>query len=532
MMKTKLSFFLILISTSYYLNAQMVFMKSFGGVGEDAAYCAALTAGGGIVTVGYEAGMDNVSQFFGKKIYMNWFDHNGNHTAARALGWSLEEKGYHILRTSDNHFLISGVGHLCIGANCGTDGYLLKTDAQGSQVWAKGIGGLVWDELLASVELPGGDYIILGKTNSYGSGNYDAFLLRMRANGDTVWSSTFGSQVTSPMYAYDQCREIIYYGSALYLSGSIYRESDNKFYPWVFKTDLSGNLKWSRMLNTGTAPGDAFDITEIGGNLVFFTNTRIVKIDTAGNLISIGAMPQGFSGQYGNPYHGGITTTADGNILVCGHFQAKACVMKFNSSLQLQWIRTFPDAAVDASFATSVTEMPDGRLLISGLTYKDNVNDSRLWVTRPDGTLGACSEMPAYTLGLATGAFEPVLTIAMRTGLMVNPNGQAASWTIPSSEYTINGTCEAGYDAGISGNASAASAVHIFPNPAADAIHIRVDADFAGSAFAIYNPAGTAVLTGFIAGESNTVDIGNLPAGIYMFSLDGRVNAAKRFVKE
>src|SRR5690606_32743313 len=129
--------------------AQKVFMKTFGSANEDGVYRALATPDSGILSIGYEDGMENTTQFFGKKIYWNRFDTNGQLLEAKALGFAINEKGYNLMPTSDGGYLICSEGKYCVNANCGTDGFLIKTDAQGNKVWAKGIGGLLWDDIYA-----------------------------------------------------------------------------------------------------------------------------------------------------------------------------------------------------------------------------------------------------------------------------------------------------------------------------------------------------------------------------------------------
>ncbi|MBL0016183.1 MAG: hypothetical protein IPP17_07000 [Bacteroidetes bacterium] len=38
-----------------------------------------------------------------------------------------------------------------------------------------------------------GGYVCAGRTGSYGVGDYDCFLARLNANGDTLWTRTYGT---------------------------------------------------------------------------------------------------------------------------------------------------------------------------------------------------------------------------------------------------------------------------------------------------------------------------------------------------
>lgn len=74
------------------------------------------------------------------------------------------------------------------------DAVLVKLDAQGelllSKRYAMDLNELAWDMLV----LPDGDLLLAGDTNSSGAGMNDAFVIRTDADGNIVWSRTFGAQ--------------------------------------------------------------------------------------------------------------------------------------------------------------------------------------------------------------------------------------------------------------------------------------------------------------------------------------------------
>ncbi len=59
----------------------------------------------------------------------------------------------------------------------------------------------------------------------------------------------------------------------------------------------------------------------------------------------------------------------------------------------------------------------------------------------------------------------------------------------------------------------------VFPNPAQSAINVSADKKLLGSAYVVYDHTGKIILKGVIFSENSTIEIGNLAAGIYLFSL-------------
>jgi hypothetical protein len=72
------------------------------------------------------------------------------------------------------------------------DAFLIKVDAQGNLLWSKryqlSMNELAWDVLL----LPGGDLLVSGDTNSEGAGMNDIYVMRLTSSGDVVWANTYG----------------------------------------------------------------------------------------------------------------------------------------------------------------------------------------------------------------------------------------------------------------------------------------------------------------------------------------------------
>jgi hypothetical protein len=79
-------------------------------------------------------------------------------------------------------FLISALSIICITANV----------SHGSQYWAKTYGGIHWDIANSIQQISDSGYIVAGATDSYGSGNADALVLKLDSNGNVIWQKTYG----------------------------------------------------------------------------------------------------------------------------------------------------------------------------------------------------------------------------------------------------------------------------------------------------------------------------------------------------
>jgi hypothetical protein len=72
------------------------------------------------------------------------------------------------------------------------DIFLIRTNNNGDEQWMKFYGGDSWDIANQVKKTSDDGFIVAGKTFSYGNGGADAYLIRADANGDTLWTRTFG----------------------------------------------------------------------------------------------------------------------------------------------------------------------------------------------------------------------------------------------------------------------------------------------------------------------------------------------------
>ncbi|MDP7512334.1 MAG: hypothetical protein QF587_01145, partial [Candidatus Marinimicrobia bacterium] len=64
--------------------------------------------------------------------------------------------------------------------------------AQVDTAWTKTFGGSADDKGYSVQQTTDSGYIITGYTNTYGSGDYDVYLIKSDSLGDTLWTKTFG----------------------------------------------------------------------------------------------------------------------------------------------------------------------------------------------------------------------------------------------------------------------------------------------------------------------------------------------------
>ena len=109
-------------------------------------------------------------------------------------GTSMRDFAVSVDTCSDGGFVIGGDSWL---TGTDHDGFIIKTDAAGSQEWRRDLGGPYRDSYLSVISTSDGGYIAVGAYATYQSGfstYYRLYAARLNANGDLIWEKQYGQQ--------------------------------------------------------------------------------------------------------------------------------------------------------------------------------------------------------------------------------------------------------------------------------------------------------------------------------------------------
>jgi len=170
--------------------------KLFGGSEPDWANSVAQTSDGGYILTGgtesFGAGL--------RDVYLIKTDADGNETWSKTFGGEGYDEGYSVCETSDGGYIIAGFIN-------SLDIYLIKTEASGNEVWSKTFGGTDYETAYSVQQTSDGGYMVAGVTASYGAGVDDVYLIKTDANGSEVWSKTFGGPNDDIGYSVQQASD-------------------------------------------------------------------------------------------------------------------------------------------------------------------------------------------------------------------------------------------------------------------------------------------------------------------------------------
>ena len=264
----------------YNEDGDKEWQKGFGGNRHDYLKQITLAHDGGYLLTGNSnsdiSGIKTTPSIGGFDIWLLKLDINGQPDWQKSLGGLADDRVSHVIRTRDGGFLIAGSSAseefipsgtryrspdiiLKEGENYGNlDYWVVKIDKDGKPEWQKTFGGKYKDELQQVVQLPGGDYLLAGNSNSPVSGNKsiankgknDWWLVKIDANGDMLWQKSFGDEaddkLTSMILTKDD--KILLGGSYTYINPKTRKNQADII---LRKIDLNGNLLWKESYENG-----------------------------------------------------------------------------------------------------------------------------------------------------------------------------------------------------------------------------------------------------------------------------------------
>ncbi|MCP4631954.1 MAG: T9SS type A sorting domain-containing protein [candidate division Zixibacteria bacterium] len=247
-----------------------------------------------------------------------------------------------------------------------------------------------------------GDYIIAGYTNSsVASCGEDGYLLRIDADGDTVWSHTYGGALDDRFYFIHPTND-----GRFLISGCTSSEGDPCGDAYAVLVDSDGSIIWDKSFDKGNQNYDSFKCgipadsggfifcgwTYVGVNVITGTKTHVNRFDydpllsrtnsncdilsiQNRNIFLVRTDANGdtlWTRMYGGPGFDSAPTikqTPDGGFIVAvilSEFDShmNAGLMKIDANGDILWIRTYGGLGRDEGYCVQPTS--DGGYILSG----------------------------------------------------------------------------------------------------------------------------------------------------------------------
>lgn len=329
-------------------------------------------------------------------IYLVRLDSMGNWLSSATFGGEETDYGYDLAKTADGGLVIVG-STKSFGAG-GNDVYLVKLDANGDLMWSKTFGGVNDDEGKSVRQTSDLGYIICGGTFSSGAGYEDVLLIKTDSSGNLTWQRTFGGAGGESGSAVRQTPD-----GGYVTVGSTGSFGDGYSSVYLIRTDQNGGLVWSTTYGGLRADyGSSIEVTQAGG-LVMVGSTAsfgagssdayMIKTDPDGNV----EWEQTYGGSDDDRAYS-VLETSSGDFVLAGNS------LSFSSRYNVYAVRTNPIGEVvwsqnyggsESDYCQSIIKGTDGNFVLVGKSFSYTSGGSDIYVLKLRGEQ-------------STGIFDPL----------------------------------------------------------------------------------------------------------------------------
>jgi type II secretory pathway pseudopilin PulG len=337
------------------------FFVTLGGTGNDYVYFATSTLDGGYIAVGqtYSYGAGGADGFIAK------FNSSANLQIFKTIGTSGDDIINYILPTSDGGYI--AVGYIYYYDNYGI---VVKLDSSLNIQWVKQIisyQGTYFN--YASLTSDGG-YIIGGRATNYGTTYNSTFIIKIDSSGNLVWYKKRGnSSENNGIYSISPTSD------GGYIAAGYTSISANPPDGLIMKVNSSNNIQWAKTIG-GSNYEYIYSVlpTSDGGYIAAgYTNSYgagnydgfISKFDSSGNMQLFKTI-----GGSGADYIYFISQNSDGGYIAAGSTASygsgnqDAFIIKFDSSLNIQWAKAIGGTQSDVAY--NILQTSDGGYIVGG----------------------------------------------------------------------------------------------------------------------------------------------------------------------
>ncbi|MGB8192350.1 MAG: M43 family zinc metalloprotease, partial [Chitinophagaceae bacterium] len=188
-------------------------------------------------------------------------------TFQKTYGGAGDDVAYDVRSTTDGGYIMAGKTTSFGSGNY--DGYVVKMDNSGNVQWSRTYGGTAEDVFNKIMQTSDGGYIIVGMSKSYGNPAGDAWVVKTDGNGIIQWARKFGENSANGEQAINVC---ITTDGGYAIIGS-HNGAPGTSNVLVFKLDATGILLWSKVFDSGNTDGGSY-ITQDNDVLMATAFTR------------------------------------------------------------------------------------------------------------------------------------------------------------------------------------------------------------------------------------------------------------------
>lgn len=308
MKKTVLFLIVLLTFASLFAQYDSLWTKEYGYADFDKVFSAEQATDSNYTFAGF---LDNPAT----GNYEGWLiktDRNGDTLWTKTYGGTIWSMYMDHIIASDSGYVMTGNGVSTTDGHGGADFEAVRTDSSGNIIWRHWYGGGDRDE--ARSLCASGDSIILlvGRTNSFGAGGYDFYVVKTDYLGDTLWTRTYGLADSEECYSATVTSD-----NCILLGGFTKSIGAGMQDWWIIKTDMNGDTLWTKTF--GGVNNDICNrVIETSDSCYLLAggisgDAWLLKTDKNGDTIWARNYTDSLYGEARNVFE-----TADGNYVITG----------------------------------------------------------------------------------------------------------------------------------------------------------------------------------------------------------------------
>jgi uncharacterized delta-60 repeat protein len=357
--------------------------KSYGGKDWEWPHAIQQTLDGGYVLAGHTYSFGAGDRDF----WVLKADRDGNVQWQKTYGGPDWDVAHSIQQTNDGGYVVAGSTESSGAGD--RDCWLLRLDTGGEILWQKAYGGPGWDEALSVGQTSEGEYLVAGRTDSFGAGQCDFWVLRLAGDGTVKWQKTFGGNDWDEARSIDQTSDGGYVVAGWTDS---FGAGERDF--WVIKLDSDGDAQWQKTYG-GTDLDWARAVQQtsddgfvVAGYTYSFgageNDFWVLKLDGTGSI----EWQKCFGGTLWDGARS-IQQASDLGYVVAGYTYSfgagenDSWVVKLDQAGDIQWQKTYGGAGLD--WGRSIQPTADGGYVAAGRTESFGAGRADFWVLKLDG---------------------------------------------------------------------------------------------------------------------------------------------------
>ncbi|MBN3035550.1 MAG: T9SS type A sorting domain-containing protein [Bacteroidales bacterium] len=437
------------------------------------------------------------------------------------------EIGFAVMEPENGIYILAGKTESY--GNGGSDLYIVKLDNNGGPVWERYYGGMLNEAALGVCEALYGGYMLTGSSGSYASGLSDLWVLWVGGNGDSLNARSWGGPTSDQGYSIFRTVDQDYIITGF---SSVYLWGDQLY---LLRMDVNMDTVWTKRYGSPYQDyGRAVLQTTDGGFIIggysyldYTSDAQFWLLKTDGNGDTL------WSRKYGGPGNEMAYTMAalsDGYAIAgqtdsYGAGLSDLWLVRTDMNGDTLWTRTFGGTGADLCYGLETDETG---FYLAGYTNSFGWDNYQIYLVKagPDGSLlwqdTYGSDENELTYGFCRTTDGGFLITGKYDEIM----------TLNDDAFVLKlGPETAGTDEKVE---SGAFSPVLFPDPATDHITVLLPGPPGhGTAVEILNVRGQKVFgQTFTSGNNIRIHLGQFPAGIYLCRVSREKQSnTQRFIK-